>query len=209
MSFMDPVSMLKELAEEATALKINLNGEITKDQTDRPRGSSGVVYGGTRGSPGTRVAVKVLHPGLSSNANEATIKVSYQIMTFSQLTFFQQILEEFQRWSRLQHQNVLPLLGITTDYEQTVSLVTNWMDKGNAHDYVQDQTVDPRPLVSRTWRMELIRTPERLEIQLVGIARGLQYLHNQSTIHGDVKGVSLFIFTPPGLLMDPLDSSTS
>lgn len=151
--------MLKELAEEATALKINLNGEITKDQTGRPRGSSGVVYGGTRGSPGTRVAVKVLHPGLSSNANEATIK---------------QILEEFQRWSRLQHQNVLPLLGITTDYEQTVSLVTNWVDKGNSHDYVQDQTVDPRPL-------------------LVGIARGLQYLHNQPTIHGDVKGFNVLI----------------
>jgi len=57
------------------------------------------------------------------------------------------MLKEFQRWSKLQHQNVLPLLGVTTDYEQTLSLVTDWMDKGNAHDYVQDQTVDPRPLV--------------------------------------------------------------
>jgi len=84
MSFMDPVSMLKELAEEATALKINLNGEITKEsQTTHSRGSNGVVYGGTRHSSGTRVVIKVLHPGLSSNANEETIKVSYQITTFS------------------------------------------------------------------------------------------------------------------------------
>lgn len=81
---MDPVSMLKELAEEATALKINLNGEITKEsQTTHSRGSNGVVYGGTRHSSGTRVVIKVLHPGLSSNANEETIKVSYQITTFS------------------------------------------------------------------------------------------------------------------------------
>jgi len=57
--------------------------------------------------------------------------------------------------------------------------------------------------------MKFLRTPEMFEIQLVGVAHGLQYLHNQPTIHGDVKGVNLLIFTPFGLLMDLLDSSTS
>ncbi|KAG6330714.1 hypothetical protein ID866_8377 [Astraeus odoratus] len=51
------------------------------------------------------------------------------------------------------------------------------MDKGNAHGYVQDRTVDPRPL-------------------LAGIAHGLQYLHEHKPypiFHGDLKGVNVLI----------------
>ncbi|KAL4072054.1 kinase-like domain-containing protein, partial [Scleroderma citrinum] len=81
-------------------------------------------------------------------------------------------------WSKLRHQNVLPLLGITTDFDYTISIVSEWMDKGNAHDYVQDETVDPRPLID-------------------GIAQGLQYLHTYKTgssiFHGDLKGANILI----------------
>ncbi|KAI6151690.1 hypothetical protein BKA82DRAFT_3949481, partial [Pisolithus tinctorius] len=77
-------------------------------------------------------------------------------------------------WSRLAHENILPLLGITTEFDSTVSIISPWMQNGNAHNYVQDTTVDPRPLI-------------------MGIARGLHYLHNyvpRSIFHGDLKGVS-------------------
>jgi len=50
-------------------------------------------------------------------------------------------------WSKLRHVNVLPVLGITTIFELTPSIVSLWMQNGNAYDYVQDQSVDPRPLV--------------------------------------------------------------
>lgn len=51
-------------------------------------------------------------------------------------------------WSKLQHENILPLLGITTDFEFTVSIVSPWIQTGNAFDYVQDEKMDSRPFVS-------------------------------------------------------------
>ena len=59
----------------------------------------------------------------------------------------QAALREVHAWSKLSHKNILPLLGITTDFDWTVSIVSAWMDNGNAHQYVQNDTVDPRPLV--------------------------------------------------------------
>ena len=61
--------------------------------------------------------------------------------------FFQDIVREVHAWSKLCHKNVLSLLGITTEFDRTISLVSVWMENGNAHDYVQDKEVDPRPLV--------------------------------------------------------------
>lgn len=60
----------------------------------------------------------------------------------------QRILGEVDIWSKLRHENIIPALGFTTKCEHTVAIVTPWMSMGNAHDYVQNQIVDPRPLVS-------------------------------------------------------------
>ncbi|KAG6329705.1 hypothetical protein ID866_9385 [Astraeus odoratus] len=51
------------------------------------------------------------------------------------------------------------------------------MDSGNAHNYVQDRSIDPYPL-------------------LAGIAHGLQYLHSYKPypiFHGDLKGANVLI----------------
>lgn len=82
-------------------------------------------------------------------------------------------LREVHTWSKLSHHNVLPLVGITTDFDHTISMVSEWMDNGNARRYVQNPEVDPRPL-------------------LHDIARGLHYLHTfqpSAIFHGDLKGV--------------------
>lgn len=55
---------------------------------------------------------------------------------------------EARVWSKLHHENIVSLLGFTTILDASVSLVSPWQEKGNAHDYVQDRGVDPRPLVS-------------------------------------------------------------
>lgn len=78
-------------------------------------------------------------------------------------------------WSNLRHENIQLLLGISTDFNLTVSLIHPWIEKGNAYNYVQNSLVDPRPL-------------------LLGIANGLHYLHNHEfgpIVHGGPRGVSL------------------
>ncbi|KIM60709.1 hypothetical protein SCLCIDRAFT_123554, partial [Scleroderma citrinum Foug A] len=90
---------------------------------------------------------------------------------------FQSFCREVHIWSKLDHINVLSVLGFTDKFDQTISIVTPWMEMGNAHDYVQNVDVDPCPL-------------------LVGIAAGLQYLHSYEPhpiYHGDLKGVNVLI----------------
>ncbi|KAG6330032.1 hypothetical protein ID866_9059 [Astraeus odoratus] len=153
-----PHAILQEFASQATSFGLNLNGTIDLGQLAF-RGGTAAVYQGLFRQSGLRVAVKV---GVTSLPDAKTVKL---------------ILREAHLWSKLDHENVLPLMGITTDFHITVSLVSKWMAKGNAHSYVQDKAVDPRPLI-------------------VDIARGLCYLHNHPKgpiIHGDLKGANVLI----------------
>ena len=43
--------------------------------------------------------------------------------------------------------NIAWVSGITTKFDYTISLITQWADKGSAIDYVLSRAVDPRPLV--------------------------------------------------------------
>ena len=72
---------------------------------------------------------------------------SFVLHVLSYLTTDQKVVREAHVWSKLDHKNVLPLIGITTDFDVSISLVSKWMTIGTAHDYVQDRSVDPRPLV--------------------------------------------------------------
>jgi len=70
-------------------------------------------------------------------------------------------------------------------------MVSTWRKKGNALDYVQDDSVDPRPLVSPGFYYP---SGEMMpcHMQLVGIAKGLHYLHSHESgaiCHGDLRGV--------------------
>ena len=57
------------------------------------------------------------------------------------------MLNEVYVWSKLEHDNVLKILGVTTFFYQTISIVSPLMPRGNAFDHVQNPKVDPRPLV--------------------------------------------------------------
>ncbi|KIM61225.1 hypothetical protein SCLCIDRAFT_26027 [Scleroderma citrinum Foug A] len=158
---MDVKLSLEKLSQQASSYTVVLNGRVSRDITRRPlTGDSADVYEGTLIPDGTKVAVKTIHADPPSS--QESIK---------------HVLREVRTWSKLRHENIQPLLGITTDFGLTVSMVSSWRKKGNAFDYVQDDSVDPRPL-------------------LVGIAKGLHYLHGHESgaiCHGDLRGCNVLI----------------
>ncbi|KAI6127181.1 kinase-like domain-containing protein [Pisolithus sp. B1] len=149
------------LSERASHFAINLGQRVERDTTEPvATGGQAIVYRGKLQPEGILVAVKTLRFGNKSDA--VALKT---------------ILQEVHVWSKLEHPNVLPLLGITTKFDRSISIISKWMSKGNAHDYVQNPEVDPRPLI-------------------LGIARGLDYLHNRTpnpVYHGDLKGLNILI----------------
>lgn len=140
---------------------INLNGLVSRDSNRfTRRGGYAVVCAGTLKPDGKRIAIKTACGAPPSN--EAAIKC---------------ILKEVHLWHKLDHENIIPVLGITTEFDSTLSIVSPWMEKGNAHDYVKDVTNDPCSLMR-------------------GIAQGLHYLHTRqggAVFHGDLKASNVLI----------------
>ncbi|KAI6147326.1 kinase-like domain-containing protein [Pisolithus tinctorius] len=136
----------EKLAKAALDLGVNLDTWVDRDITFRPRhGGTAVVYLGTLRPQAKRVAIKCLR--FYPHGDESNID---------------HIVREIDVWRKLQHKNIVPVFGV-------------WMEQGNAFDYVQNETVDPRPL-------------------LLDIARGLEYLHDQAKIlHGDLRSKNVLI----------------
>ncbi|KAI6001265.1 kinase-like domain-containing protein [Pisolithus albus] len=162
-STQDSRQNLEEFARRASRYRggeINLNGKVTKNDSVVVRGGFATVFRGVLHPTGRSVAIKTARAGLPGD--EETIN---------------RILREVHLWSKLHHDNILPLLGITTDFDFTMSIVSPWMERGHARRYVQDIAIDPRPLIE-------------------GIARGLCYLHDLepgTVFHGDLKGANVLM----------------
>ncbi|KAG6330585.1 hypothetical protein ID866_8503 [Astraeus odoratus] len=172
---MDPTLSLDEFAHHASRYSINLNGLIEKDPTFNPvLGGQAKVYRGT-------IRYQMEDGPAPGNATTVPCETQVAIKTVRYLpqnqTAITRALQEVHLWSKLRHDNVLELLGIVTDFEETVSIISVWMPKGNAREYVQDRAVDPRPFV-------------------LDIAKGLEYLHAHKPgpiYHGDLKGANVLI----------------
>ena len=106
-------------------------------------GSYGTVYEGIL-LPSSRVAVKSICRG---DQTVFTVRILFLPSNPCLLTINQEILREVYVWSKLQHENILQLFGITTMFDRTISIVSPMMSRGNAFKYVQDPSNDPRPLV--------------------------------------------------------------
>ncbi|KAF9642298.1 kinase-like protein [Thelephora ganbajun] len=75
---------------------------------------------------------------------------------------------------RMKHPNILSIEGVAPKIHR-FCIVTQWMPNGNVKEYVEK-----RPGVNR------------LEL-LIGVTRGLDYLHNNEIVHGDLTSSNILI----------------
>ncbi|KAF7377549.1 Protein kinase domain-containing protein [Mycena sanguinolenta] len=89
-------------------------------------------------------------------------------------------LKEFSReaviWRQLCHPNVLPFFGLYY-VEDRLCLISPWMEHGHIIDFLRNH--EP----TDTKRLALI----------LDVALGLQYLHDQKVVHGDLKGLNILV----------------
>ncbi|KAH7339163.1 kinase-like domain-containing protein [Rhizoctonia solani] len=103
----------------------------------------------------TPVAVKVLRCGLMT-------------CTKDEKKGLKRMMREIYAWSKLDHENVHKLLGVTM-YQGRLGMVSKWMVRGNLRDYLgQNQGMDRYNLV----------------------ATGVEYIHSIDMVHGDLKARS-------------------
>lgn len=145
----------------------DLSGQIRRTHGRRPlHGSTANVYHGTFIPNGLEVAIKTFPSALSGMGDGSEV-----------LAGLKRIFREVHIWSKLRHENIVPMFGISKDFECAISIISEWMPMGNAYDYVQNTNNDPRPL-------------------LRDIASGLGYLHGHElgqVVHGDLKGLNVLV----------------
>ncbi|KAJ7147345.1 kinase-like domain-containing protein [Mycena filopes] len=77
-------------------------------------------------------------------------------------------------WKDLQHPHILPFMGIDRDsFPASLCLVSPWMEHGTIMNYLNQHGH---------------ANVDKLASFLYEIAQGLQYLHSQNIVHGDLRG---------------------
>ena len=95
-------------------------------------------------------------------------------------------------WSKLWHPNVVEFMGFLTGEAGAPVLVSRWMENGTALDYVKKHPdADISSLVCIFPHPLRITTHARAKV--LGIGRGLEYLHYCNVVHSDIKSVSIFL----------------
>ncbi|KAF8599206.1 kinase-like protein [Ceratobasidium sp. AG-I] len=121
-------------------------------------GGFGDVYRG-RLIDGFQVAIKTMRIHVNTDKDRKLLKNAAR---------------ELHTWSKCQHPNVLPLLGLV-GFRDQIGMVSHWMENGSLPSYLE-------------------RHPEADRCRLSAeICEGLAYLHAVDIVHGDLKGLNVLI----------------
>ncbi|KAG1791908.1 kinase-like domain-containing protein [Suillus plorans] len=81
--------------------------------------------------------------------------------------------------STLNHENIVPLWGVARQFSVLPALVSPWLKNGTLTEYLRNRHKE----LSRGQQFALLRD----------VARGLEYLHSQLIVHGDLSGFNILI----------------
>lgn len=155
------------------------------------------------------VVVKVMRViALSPKDSEKRFKVRYNINHgwWQMPMAAQMLLRELSVWKNLQHENIVPFVGICHVHDQLPALVSLWMENGEQNRSLSLCCNCVNILGCITKYLKENPTADKWGMVL-GVAKGVEYLHSESfpffseallrkvdlrplIVHGDIKGVS-------------------
>ncbi|KAF8626480.1 hypothetical protein AX17_006536 [Amanita inopinata Kibby_2008] len=80
-------------------------------------------------------------------------------------------------WRTLSHEYILPFLGIFEENESFIGIVSPFMENGTLW----------------TWRGEMNPSVSEIGQRILEVAEGVQYLHCEGIIHGDLRGANILL----------------
>lgn len=128
--------------------------------------SPGLVVGGGFGD---------IYSGKLRNGTDIAIKVwRFVTVTESEGKSLKRAMREIYSWSKLNHENIHKLLGVTV-HQDRLGMVSRWMEHGNLQEYIQkNPAVERYPLC-------------------IQVAAALKYLHSKNMVHGDMKAGNILV----------------
>ncbi|KAG6915759.1 hypothetical protein DXG01_009996 [Tephrocybe rancida] len=91
---------------------------------------------------------------------------------------FKAFAKEYILWSQLSHPNVLPFYGLHNLHWGQISLVSPWAENGNLKEFLSQESHGT--------------TVDRILLCL-DTAMGVEYLHANGVVHGDIKSVNVVV----------------
>ncbi|KAG8956963.1 hypothetical protein FRC03_010659 [Tulasnella sp. 419] len=145
----------------------DLSGKIVKDERMGCGGFSDVWCGRLRTGDGeVKIAIKEL-------------RIQQSTLSSSEMPRDERLkkrcIREVLLWEKLEHPNIVPLLGFSMDEQGVPALISPWYFHGNIVQYLQAHTDANRRSLA------------------LDAAEGLKYLHSIPVVHGDIKGENVLV----------------
>ncbi|KAG8751789.1 hypothetical protein FRC14_007619 [Serendipita sp. 396] len=157
-----PHQLEQPLSPHVSVKPTDLTGRIVKTSSFAvAEGGFSSIHIGRFGT--TKVAIKVIRA--IGGVQSGTLK--------------KRLSREMDVWWKLEHPNIVPLLGYVDGFGPLHSPISPWYENGNASDYLK------REGLGLEFRLQLLRE----------VSSGLRYLHQQMPVivHGDLKPGNVLI----------------